>query len=134
VLAVYGQNTYNGAHPSLWYFFVFDSSNPPKCQLWSAPSGTQFPSLGPAGPSVPSNKSAIDTYSWYNSLSGLALVTQQTTIQYNTSPITSSAIPVTFDDSSNPTYLDSASLHNLVQAFADMNQIPGSWNEIGKYT
>jgi len=125
VVAVYGTNTYNGQqNPSLWYFFKFDN-NPSNCELWVAPSGTPFPTLGPASGAGPSTQNAIDTWSWYKSILGSLTQLSNTTLEITYNP---GKIEVNLKG----TYLDNPSLASLLSAFVDMSPISASWNEIGK--
>jgi len=129
VVAVYDQ----GGSPNLWYFFAFGGSTPLTCALWKAVPNTPFPSIVPSTSSSPgpSLTNAVDTYSWYKSLASqvppqVSLVkSANLTIQYTANPTPS--ISATTDSTGNLTSLDS-----LLAALVDMQQFPGSWNEIGK--
>lgn len=118
---------YNQSGP--WYFFQFGGSYPLSCGAYVAPSSVS----APAPISSPGTSSVVvDTPSWFLSITGqltlLRSVSNQT-VSYNSMAGTGTGtITVTTDGSGN---LKPASLNSLLEALADLNQIPGSWNEIG---
>lgn len=124
VVAVFDQGN------KCWYFFLFSAPPPPlTCTVWVTGTGISFPLLGPTA--GPSQNNAVDTNSWFQSLKAkLQVKTAGPTnlsIQYNATGGGSGTIAGTVDASGNL-----QSLGSLLAAVVDMQQYPGSWNEIGK--
>lgn len=113
-----------------WYFFLFSAPPPPlTCTVWNTGTGISFPLLGPTPGAAANN--AIDTNSWFQSLKTKSQVNTTAptnlNIQYNKTGGGSGTITGTVGAGGNLQPLDS-----LLAAVVDMQQFPGSWNEIGK--